>query len=111
MGTTSFFFILDVNSKNNVLTLCSPSRHVLVFTEIGPALQLPLEVQDILYKITDVKKVALFKDIVDKLFDNNGMDRISIVDLHPVAKKNVEFWYSELLQTATWQRLFDKGGV
>ena len=84
------FLALDVNSRSNVLSLCSPSGHVLIFTKVGPGLQLPLEVRDILNKITDVKKVALFKDQVDTLFDNNSMTRIPIVNLHPTAKKQVE---------------------
>ena len=79
------FLTLDVISKDNVLTLCSPSGHVLVFTKIGLAFQLPLEVRDIFHKITDVKK-----DVVEKFLDNNGMDHMPLIDLHLVAKKNVE---------------------
>ncbi|MCV6900901.1 hypothetical protein OE165_28105, partial [Escherichia coli] len=57
----------------------------------GPAFQFPLEVRDILYKITDVRKVSLFRDCLERFLDNNGMDRIpNLVDLHPIAKKSIE---------------------
>ena len=83
------FVALHAVSKDNVLTLCSPSGHVLIFTKTGPALHLPMEVRDILYKIKDVKKVALFKEVVERFLTSNGMDPLTIVDLHPIAKKNV----------------------
>ena len=83
------FVALHVISKENVLTLCSPSGHVLIFTQTGPELQLPLEVRDILYKIKDVKKVAIYNEVIEKFLTSNGMDPLTLVDLHPLAKKNI----------------------
>jgi hypothetical protein len=85
------FVTLHVLVKENVLALCSPSGHVIICTQTGPAFQLPLEVREILFKNVNVRKVALFRDGLEKLLDHNGMDRIPyLVDLHPIAKKNIE---------------------
>ena len=83
------FVALHTISKDNVLTLCSPSGHVLIFTKTGPALHLPMEVRDILYKIKGVKKVALFKEVVERFLTSNGIDPLMIVDPHPIAKKTL----------------------
>ena len=83
------FVTIHVISKDNVLTLCSPSGHVLIFTKTGPELLLPLEIRDILYKIKDVKKVAIYNEVVEKFLTSNGMGRLALVDLHPIAKKYV----------------------
>ena len=85
------FVTLHVLVKENVLALCSPSGHVIICTQTGPAFQLPLEVREILFKNVNVRKVALFRDGLEKFLDHNGMDRIPyLVDLHPIAKKNIE---------------------
>jgi hypothetical protein len=83
------FVALYTVSEANVLTLCSPSGHVIVY-KTGPSLQLALEVRDILFKITDVKKVTFYKAATEKFFSDNGMELIPFVDLYPVAKKNIE---------------------
>jgi len=59
------FVALYTVSEANVLTLCSPSGHVIVY-KTGPSLQLALEVRDILFKITDVKKVTFYKAATEK---------------------------------------------
>jgi hypothetical protein len=50
------FVALHTVNKANILALCSPSGQAVIFTKTGPAFELPLEVRDILFKITDVKK-------------------------------------------------------
>ncbi len=55
------FVALHTVNEANVLALCSPSGHAVIFTKTGPAFELPLEVRDILYKITDVKKVIFIE--------------------------------------------------
>ena len=84
------FISLNVYNKETVLVMCSPSGHVLIFTKTGPLLQIPFEVRDILYKIKDVRKVALYKDSVERFLNDNGMEAIpDLVDLHPIAKKAI----------------------
>jgi hypothetical protein len=77
-------------NEANVLALCSPSGHAVIFTKTGPAFELPLEVRDILFKITDVKKVTLDLVATEKFFSDNGMNTIPFVDLRRIAKKYVE---------------------
>jgi hypothetical protein len=85
------FGFVSLHVKDDAFVISSPSGHVLIFTKTGPAFQFPPEVRDILFQITDVRKVTLFRDSLKKFLDNNGMDRISnLVDLHPIAKRNVE---------------------
>ncbi len=73
----------------SVLTLCSPSGHAVIFTQTRPALEIPLEVLDILFKLTDIKKVTLELAATKKFFSDNGMNAIPFVELCRIAKKYV----------------------
>ncbi len=84
------FVALHTVNKANILALCSPSGHAVIFTKTGLAFELPLEVRDILFKITDIKKVTLDLAATEKFFSDNGMNAIPFVDLRWIAKKYVE---------------------
>jgi hypothetical protein len=84
------FVAIHTINEANVLALCSPSGHASIFTQTGPAFELPLEVRDILFKITDVKKVTLDLAATEKFFSDNGMNAIPFADLRRIAKKYVE---------------------
>ncbi len=83
------FISIHVIIKDNVLTFCSPSGHFLVFTKTGPALQLLLEVQEIHFKITNVKKVTLFKDATEKFFSNMSWKEFHLLTLIKSRRKTL----------------------
>jgi len=83
------FVTLHAFIKDNVLIICSPSGHVIVFTKTGSVLMIPPEIREILFKNPDIRKVTLVKDAINSFCENNGMEKVPLTDFYVIAKKNV----------------------
>ena len=83
------FVSLHAFIKDNVLIICSPSGHILVFSKIGSVLMLPPEIREILFKNPDIRKVTLIKEGIDSFCEANGMEKVHLTNLYDIAKKNV----------------------
>ena len=85
------FMVLYTADRANldVLNLCSPSGHVQIFQAGETELVLPQEIQNLLFKNTDVKKLTMYKSDIVEFEQANGTPRIEVIELHPVLKKNI----------------------
>ena len=85
------FMTLNIADRANLetLNLCSPSGHVQIFKADEVGLKFPLEIQNLLFKNTDVKKLSMYKSDIEAFEQANSTPRIEVIELHPVLKKNI----------------------
>jgi len=84
------FVALYVDRKNlEVLNLCSPSGHVLIFHVAEHGILLPKELETLLFGSPDVKKIALNKADINNFRLANGIGNIDFIDIGSVIEKNI----------------------
>ena len=84
------FVTLFVDKNNpDTLTMCSPCGQVQIFKAFDHGLLFPTEIQTLLFRSPDIKKLALFKTDIDTFIVANRVPRIDLVEVHPIIKKNL----------------------
>ena len=84
------FVTLFVDKNNpDTLTMCSPCGQVQIFKAFDHGLLFPTEIQTLLFRSPDIKKLALFKTDIDTFIVANRVPRIDLVKVHPIIKKNL----------------------
>ena len=84
------FMVLHVDKNDlSVLTLCSPSGHVLIFQATENGLMIPTEVEILLFKADEVRKIALYRPDIDSFKSANGFGNIDLIEVHSVIEKNI----------------------
>ena len=84
------FVVLHVDQNNlDVLTLCSPSGQILIFQATENGLMFPKEVEILLFKADEVRKIALYRPDIDAFKSANGIGNIDLIEVHSVIEKNI----------------------
>jgi hypothetical protein len=65
------------------------SGHIQIFQAIGHGITFPKEIEDLLFRSPDVKKLTMFKADIDSFSLANRVDPIEVTEVHPVIKKNI----------------------
>ena len=94
-------FVTLYIDKNNMdtLTMCSPYGNVEIFKAVGHGITFPREIEELLFRSSDVKKLTLFKAEIDAFIVANAMEPIDVIETHPIIKKNLVEIKSKVLNS------------